>query len=137
MKNISTILYGVWPWTFTIIVGSIIVWLTLGRPPKVDDDIPLWEHTDKIVHACMFGGLFYAASLDWYRRRPRIIPSRQHSVMWRIAIFCSVFGGLIEILQPYFNRTADIWDFAADIIGILLAWLLTPYFIPRRSKAAR
>lgn len=137
MGKLERLLYMVWPWTFTVITGSLIVWLTLGQPPMPDEKIPLWEHTDKIVHACMFGGLFYAAALDWYRRRPDVAIKRTSPVMWKIAVCCAIAGGAIELIQPYFGRSCDLLDFMADCAGILLAWIVFPYFIPRRSRALR
>jgi VanZ family protein len=39
--------------------------------------------------------------------------------------YCSLYGGLIEIIQELWciDRSADIFDFFADVVGILLAIL--------------
>lgn len=117
------------PWTFTIIVGALILWLTLGKPPQPDEGIQLWEHTDKIVHACMFGSLFFAIAFDWFRRRPQLKPRAGSPIMWKDCIWSSLAGGGIEIIQPYFDRSADFMDFLADVGGVLLAWLVTPWLL--------
>jgi len=35
----------------------------------------------------------------------------------------SAFGGLIELIQPTFNRSADTNDWIADIMGVVLGIL--------------
>ena len=32
----------------------------------------------------------------------------------------SAFGGLIELIQPHFNRSADLYDWVADTLGVCL-----------------
>lgn len=130
----KTFITQLWPWTFTVIVSGLILWLTLGNPPTPDESIILWEHTDKVVHACMFGGLFYATAFDWYRKHAAVKPYIGNIVMWKIALFCILFGGAIEIIQPSFSRSADVMDFMADVVGIIIAWIVSPFFIPRFDK---
>ena len=38
-------------------------------------------------------------------------------------LFFILFGGIIEVIQPYFNRTRDLQDFIANILGISLGVL--------------
>lgn len=127
----NKLLYRIWPWTFSVLTFLAILWLTLGQPPRPDDSLRLWEHTDKIVHAVMFGGFFYVMTLDWYRRRPELKVKRNVPVVWLFFIVAVTAGGVIEIIQPSVSRSADIWDFVADTAGVIIAWLLFPYFIPR------
>jgi len=37
-----------------------------------------------------------------------------------VFVGASAFGGVIELVQPSFNRSADIKDWIADIVGVLL-----------------
>ena len=37
-----------------------------------------------------------------------------------VFVGASAFGGAIELIQPSFNRSADINDWAADIVGVIL-----------------
>jgi len=37
-----------------------------------------------------------------------------------VFIGASAFGGALELIQPTFNRSADVNDWAADIMGVLL-----------------
>jgi VanZ family protein len=41
-----------------------------------------------------------------------------------IVLFGICLGASIEIIQPYVNRFGDLNDFKADVIGILLGYLL-------------
>lgn len=73
-----------------------------------------FSHVDKVLHA---GALFgFALLLDLATTRS----------FWRWQVPVLVFyGGLIEILQsltPW--RSFSVGDFAADVLGILLYWLL-------------
>lgn len=40
-----------------------------------------------------------------------------------VFICANAFGGDIELIQPSFNRSADVNDWIADIIGVVL-WVL-------------
>lgn len=120
-----------WPWTFTAIVLGVILWLTLGKPPAPDEDVHLWEHTDKIVHAIMFGGLYYTLWFDYLRKHNIIEPRRFSWSSLLFGVFSIAVGGIVEIIQPSFNRTCDIMDFIADSAGVTVAWIVTPFFLPR------
>ena len=37
-----------------------------------------------------------------------------------VFIGASAFGGIIELIQPSFNRSADFNDWVADIVGVIL-----------------
>lgn len=113
----------------SVAVLAAIVWLTLGSPPKIDDDIPLWEHTDKVVHALMFGTLFMAFCFDWYRAHPGIRPRYFAAQVAAIYAWTGLAGALVELVQPYCGRTCDLWDFLADMAGVTLAWLIMPRLI--------
>lgn len=125
-NSFQRLLYDIWPWSFSIIVFAFILWLTLGKPPVPDTDIELWEHTDKIVHAIMFGTLFFALSFDYYRKHPTLLPKKCSGKMGIFLLITVVIGALIEITQPYFDRTADIYDFLADVAGTVIAFIITP-----------
>ena len=74
----------------------------LDQPP------PAPAGSDKIVHFIAFAALaFPLARTGRFGLMPVIIGA-------------SAFGGAIELIQPTFNRSADVNDWAADIIGVLL-----------------
>ena len=37
-----------------------------------------------------------------------------------VFVGASVFGGAIELIQPSFNRSADVNDWVADVVGVAL-----------------
>ncbi len=49
----------------TAVVVLAILWLTLAPKPLPDSDVHWFEGADKVVHGCMFGGLFFVMGLDW------------------------------------------------------------------------
>lgn len=119
------------PYAFTIVVIAAILYLTLVPKPLPETDLPLIPHLDKVVHACMFGGLVFVISLD-YRR------SRRHPVLTAgtMTLFCTlsiIFGGIIELLQGWMEmgRGCDIYDFIADSAGAILSSLISPVIIRR------
>lgn len=109
----------------SLICFGLICYLTLVPKPLPDNDMQLWEHMDKLVHAIMFGAMYICLYLDIWRGK--YIGWKR----WLLMLPVAMFGGLIEILQQAMNmgRGGDIIDFAADCIGILLAAILSPMLI--------
>ena len=62
--------------------------------------------TDKIIHSVAFAAL--------------VFPLAQTKRIRLFLLFTSAsfFAGIIEVIQPYFGRNADINDWFADIFGI-------------------
>ena len=76
--------------------------LPLEAPP------PAPEGSDKLVHFIAFAALAFPLARTG---RIGLLP---------VFIGASAFGGAIELIQPSFNRSADINDWIADIIGVVL-----------------
>ena len=74
----------------------------LDQPPQA------LAGSDKIVHFIAFASLAFPLARTG---RFGLMP---------VFIGASAFGGAIELIQPIFNRSADVNDWAADIIGVLL-----------------
>ena len=79
----------------------MIAWGTL-MPLK---ELPPVPGTDKLQHFIAFGVFVLPVSL--------LLPAKA----WLIFIIAVVYGGLIEIIQPYVNRYAEFGDFMADAVG--------------------
>ena len=62
--------------------------------------------TDKIIHLVSFASLVFPLA-----RTKRIR-------LFLLFTSASFFAGIIEVIQPYFGRNADINDWFADIFGI-------------------
>ena len=83
------------PLTLTLTVAML--W-PLEAPP------PAPEGSDKLVHFIAFAALARTGSFG-------LLP---------VFLGASAFGGAIELIQPSFNRRADLNDWVADIVGVIL-----------------
>ena len=77
------------------------------------------EGTDKILHFSAYGGLAFLHSLSvfWSRK----VPWWQFVVLY---VAVAAFGGFDELTQPPFGRTADWFDWYADLGGATVGVLL-------------
>lgn len=112
-----------WPSAMCV---AIILYATLSADPAGADELELFPGADKLIHAIMFGGLAGALAFDSCRSNPSHHVSR--SRMTAIAIGVILFGAADEAAQALFtdNRSAEWLDFAADCIGVAVAWLTAP-----------
>ena len=85
----------------TAVVTVAMLW-PIRRPPPAPDG------SDKLVHLIAFAALAFPLARTG---RFGLIP---------VFIGASVFGGAIELIQPSFNRSADVNDWVADIVGVIL-----------------
>lgn len=79
--------------------------------PYNPDALPRLIPLDKIVHV---GGF---AILAWLLMN---LLTRRIGTIWSIlltVLLCAIYGVVDELTQPLFNRTADIWDWVADMAG--------------------
>ncbi len=106
-------------------IFAAVCWLTLAPEPTGKVHIELFRGADKVVHACMMGGLTAVILFDLWRRE-RHMPSKRE--MLRVAICVTLFSALDEWAQGIMGmgRTADPYDFLADLTGMALAMLATP-----------
>ena len=89
----------------TLIVTLI---LTVAMLWPMDQPPPTPEGSDKLVHLAAFAALAF----------PHARTNRVSLLL--IFMGASAFGGLIELIQPTFNRSADLNDWIADILGVML-----------------
>jgi VanZ family protein len=89
----------------TLIVTLI---LTVAMLWPMDQPPPAPEGSDKLVHLAAFAALAFPLA-----RTNRVS-------LLLVVIGASAFGGLIELIQPTFNRSADLNDWIADILGVML-----------------
>lgn len=112
-----------------MIVIAVILYATINNNPLDDTQLPPIPHLDKLIHAIMFGGLFGSLTFDRHRagmsiNRKALIP---------VAIACIISGACDEFAQQYLTsaRAGDIIDFAADCIGITVAYYTAPPAVRR------
>lgn len=98
-----------------------LYWLVLVTathwPGLTEDDVPDlgWLPFDKTMHVLTFAGL--AALLTWSRWFDR------RGVGFNAVaavVIGMVYGGVEEITQPYFGRTAALDDLLADLVGLMI-----------------
>ena len=89
----------------TIIVTTV---LTVAMLWPLEAPPPAPEGSDKLVHFIAFAALAFPLARTG---RIGLLP---------VFVGASAFGGAIELIQPSFNRSADINDWVADIIGVIL-----------------
>ena len=82
--------------------------LTVAMLWPLDQLPPAPEGSDKLVHCIAFAALAFPLARTG---RVGLLP---------IFIGASAFGGIIELIQPSFNRGADANDWIADVVGVLL-----------------
>jgi len=104
------------------IVWTIIIFVLCTLPPS---EIPKTKilHFDKVAHF----GIFFIQSV----LLSLLLNYRTRKSYFQIIIFSTllafVYGGLIEILQTkFFNRSGDIYDLVADVLGGLFGAIIYP-----------
>ena len=88
----------------TLILTAI---LTIAMLWPLDAPPPAPDGSDKLVHLIAFAALSFPLSRTG---RFGLLP---------VFVGASAFGGVIELIQPSFNRSADMNDWIADIIGVV------------------
>ena len=87
---------------------AVTLALTVAMLWPMEAPPPAPEGSDKLVHFVAFAAL--------------ALPLARTGRIGLLPVFvgASAFGGAIELMQPSFNRSADINDWIADIVGVLL-----------------
>lgn len=75
---------------------------------------------DKLIHLGMYFSFSFVLILDLFKAKPEFSTSKIYFISALIAL---IYGGLLEILQETFTKTrsADIFDFLFNVIGVILA----------------
>ena len=84
----------------TVILTVAMLW-PIDQPPPAPG-------SDKLVHLIAFAALAFPLARTG---RIGLLP---------VFIGASAFGGFIELLQPNFNRSAEVNDWIADVVGVIL-----------------
>jgi len=93
----------------TLIVTTV---LTVAMLWPLEAPPPAPEGSDKLVHFVAFAALAFPLARTG---RFGLLP---------VFVGASAFGGAIELIQPSFNRSADVNDWVADIVGVILGIVL-------------
>ena len=93
----------------TLIVTAV---LTVAMLWPINQPPPGPDESDKVVHLIAFAALAFPLARTG---RIGLIP---------VFVGASVFGGLIEVIQPSFGRSAEMQDWITDIAGVCLGIVL-------------
>jgi VanZ family protein len=102
-KSIATLIFIA---CFTLLTYLLL----MEMPPSNDGSV----YKDKIQHIIAFGGVTFWGMMAFPAQR------------LAIAIGLTVFGALMEVLQGVMTTTRQpsIYDWCADLVGIVLAWMV-------------
>lgn len=104
------------------VLWATFIMLLCGLPGSDLPDINFWEIDieDKIAHMGVFGILGFLMVYGSIRRKAKPILSRKH--IFTLMLIGIAYGALTEIFQGLFfpSRFADLSDFIADAIGVVL-----------------
>ena len=105
------------------------------------DDLPPtdWLHInflDKWLHVAVFGFLVFLLCWPFYKSSFSNIQRKYYFV--KITIAVSLWGLALEFIQKYFiaGRSFDLFDWAADSIGALIAFYICRRIFTKSHKNA-
>jgi VanZ family protein len=87
----------------TGILAAVIAYLTL-TPRNLD----LGLSSDKLYHFIAFAALVFPCALLFAKKLIWVLPAAM------------LFGGAIELIQPFVGRAGELADFVADVVGVLI-----------------
>ena len=90
------------------LTAIVAITLTVAMLWPLEAPPPAPEGSDKLVHFIAFAALAF--------------PLARTCRLGLVVVFigASAFGGLIELIQPTFNRSADVGDWVADTVGVVI-----------------
>lgn len=104
-------------WTLLAIVGTFML---VELNPKEDG----LKYVDKIQHALIFFILSVSGCLAFKKK------------IWIVILGLAIFGAIIEVLQATLTttRTGDIYDWLADVAGILIGFMIISIYRQFKPK---
>jgi VanZ family protein len=98
---------------FKIVFWALCLSIFVGALLPNDVAQPVFPHSDKALHAAVFGCLTFVGCAAY---SPRFLT---------ITLFLVFLGGAIEVAQGFApGRAQEVADFIADLIGIVLGLLI-------------
>lgn len=110
-------------WFLLILYGS------LAPKQSLDDSLFLFQHQDKVIHFILYAVLILLFIYNY---------SNYSVVGQRIIVISFIaFSGMslgIEFLQPIMSaRTCDIFDFLANVSGLLIGIVIVRLFVLKKN----
>ena len=88
---------------------AVTLTLTVAMLWPLEAPPPAPEGSDKLVHFVAFAALAFPLARTG---RIGLLP---------VFVGASAYGGAIELIQPSFNRSADMNDWIADMLGVVIS----------------
>ena len=101
----------------TAVLTVAMLW-PIHQPP------PAPGGTDKLVHLLAFAAQTFPLA---YTGRFGLVP---------VFVGASAYGGLLELIQPSFGRSAEMQDWIADIAGVTFAIVLALLYRSLQKRRA-
>lgn len=80
--------------------------------------VPWFPHDDKLMHMGAYGFLAFLAARNLHQEKPFF---NRTKLKIMAILFACLYGLSDEIHQAFVpERTASVWDFAADVLGSIL-----------------
>lgn len=109
------------------VITLIVLYLSLSADPFGSSSLKLFKNADKLVHFIMYFGVAFVYYLDYAKfLLPHHTKINGEAATVTAAI---VLSGLMEIAQGFTGRrTMDVWDFAANVAGALVAFVFIKFY---------
>ena len=107
---------------YATLVVSLLIIVAVLIPGRDLPDVNIGGY-DKLIHICMFLTWALATSYDFG------ISQRKHYFLFAGGVFFSFFSEVLQIAVE--GRSFDLYDMAADMIGLILGLLLAGPLIRR------
>lgn len=121
-------------WVTTVLVFSIITYLSLAAKPLGEMSISLFKGADKVVHLLMYMCLAIVMLLDYSKfRYPH---HAKLNVCFALMSFASLYGLIMELAQLVLRngRGYDIYDWIADTIGVIIGFIVARGWLMRAFR---
>jgi VanZ family protein len=108
------------PYFFWTLVAIVSMFMLVELAPKENG----LKYLDKIQHTLIFLILSISGYLAFKQK------------IWGITLGLTIFGAIIEVLQATFTttRTGDVYDWLADIAGILISLMIISIYLQFKPK---
>lgn len=112
---------------------AIIIFLLSVFDFSTVDNVPKIRYNDKIIHLFMYSLLAFA--LFFESRKDLWFKNKNYKYLCFSFSIPIILGGVIELIQEFYfpPRTAEWYDWLADILGVMLGGLISIFYLNRKN----
>ncbi|MBD2293339.1 VanZ family protein [Anabaena sphaerica FACHB-251] len=119
-----------WVFAFWVYLGILLSIFISAYLRIMPTELAIFAHYDTIMHFLLLGIAAYLSHQALKKRKLQIFNIPLPLAPSIVFVFC-IFDEIIQSFVPY--RSADIMDFAADVLGIIVfTWLAEKF--PKPTK---